>query len=71
MVLSFVGNIVGALVVAEWFPSQATKVYFNLGFADFGLAQLIAVVVILGVWLFNILGVKPSLTRGLRHRRAA
>ena len=44
VVLSFVGNIVGALVVAEWFPSQATKVYFNLGFADFGLAQLIAVV---------------------------
>ena len=47
MVLSFVGNIVGALIVAEWFPSQATKVYFNLGFADFGLAQLIAVFVIL------------------------
>ena len=43
VVLSFVGNIVGALIVAEWFPSQATKVYFNLGFADFGLAQLIAV----------------------------
>ena len=60
VVLSFVGNIVGALIVAEWFPGQATKVYFNLGFADFGLAQLIAVVVILGVWLFNILGVNQD-----------
>ena len=64
VVLSFVGNIVGALIVAEWFPGQATKVYFNLGFADFGLAQLIAVVIVLGVWLFNILGVKPSLAVG-------
>ena len=64
VVLSFVGNIVGALAVAEWFPGQATKVYFNLGFADFGLAQLIAVFVILGVWLFNVLGVKPSLAVG-------
>jgi amino acid transporter len=64
VVLSFVGNIVGALIVAEWFPSQATKVYFNLGFADFGLAQLFAVIVILCVWLFNILGVKPSLAVG-------
>ena len=64
VVLSFVGNIVGALIVAEWFPSQATKVYFNLGFADFGLAQLIAVFVILAVWLFNVLGVKPSLAVG-------
>lgn len=64
VVLSFVGNIVGALIVAEWFPGQATKVYFNLGFADFGLAQLIAVFVIVGVWLFNVLGVKPSLAVG-------
>ena len=67
VVLSFVGNIVGALIVAEWFPKSGDGVkdsFFNLGFADFGLAQLIAVVVILGVWLFNILGVKPSLAVG-------
>jgi amino acid transporter len=38
--------------------------FFNLGFADFGLAQLIAVIVILAVWLFNIAGVKPSLAVG-------
>ena len=68
VVLSFVGNIVGALIVAEWFPGSAKTVYFNLGFADFGLAQLIAVFVILGVWLFNILGVKPSLGGRLRDR---
>jgi amino acid transporter len=64
VVLSFVGNIVGALIVAEWFPGSAKTVYFNLGFADFGLAQLIAVFVILAVWLFNISGVKPSLAVG-------
>jgi amino acid transporter len=67
VVLSFVGNIVGALIVAEWFPKSGDAVgdaYFNLGFADFGLAQLIAVFVILGVWLFNVLGVRPSLWVG-------
>ena len=42
VVLSFVGNIVGALIVAEWFPKSGDgtgDAYFNLGFADFGLAQ--------------------------------
>ena len=67
VVLSFVGNIVGALIVAEWFPKSGDGVkdsFFNIGFADFGLAQLIAVIVIVGVWLFNIAGVKPSLAVG-------
>jgi amino acid transporter len=67
VVLSFVGNIVGALIVAEWFPKSGDgtgDAYFNLGFADFGLAQLIAVLVILVVWSFNVLGVKPSLAVG-------
>ena len=67
VVLSFVGNIVGALIVAEWFPASGDGVddaWFNLGFADFGLAQAIAIVVILAVWLFNVLGVRPSLTVG-------
>ena len=64
VVLSFVGNIVGALIVAEWFPDQATDEYFNLGFAPFGLAQLIAVFVILAVWILNIGGVRPSLWVG-------
>ena len=67
VVLSFVGNIVGALIVAEWFPASGDAVddaWFNLGFADFGLAQAIAIVVILAVWLFNVLGVRPSLTVG-------
>ena len=67
VVLSFVGNIVGALIVAEWFPKSGDgtgDAYFNLGFADFGLAQLIAIFVILAVWSFNVLGVKPSLAVG-------
>jgi amino acid transporter len=67
VVLSFVGNIVGALIVAEWFPKSGDGVgdkWFNLGFADFGLAQGIAVIVIIAVWAFNVLGVKPSLAVG-------
>jgi len=67
VVLSFVGNIVGALIVAEWFPKSGDgtgDAYFNLGFADFGLAQLLAIFVILAVWLFNVLGVRPSLAVG-------
>ena len=64
VVLSFVGNIVGALAVGQWWPDSAATVYFNLGFADFGPAQLIAVIVIVAVWLFNIYGVKPSLWVG-------
>ena len=67
VVLSFVGNIVGALIVAEWFPKSGDgtgDAFFNLGFADFGLAQLIAIFVILCVWMFNVLGVRPSLWVG-------
>jgi amino acid transporter len=64
VVLSFVGNIVGALVVAEWLPDLADDVWFNLGFADFGPAQAIAALVILAVWSFNVFGVKPALWVG-------
>ena len=71
VVLSFFGNIVGALIVAEWFPSQATKVYFNLGFADFGLAQLIAVVRDPGRLAVQRLRRQAVADRGLRHRGAA
>ena len=64
-------ELAGALIVAEWFPKSGDgtgDAYFNLGFADFGLAQLIAIVVILAVWAFNVLGVKPSLVVELQEQ---
>ncbi len=70
--LSFFGNIIGALVVAEWFPGRRAdrrvtrlQTFASTSGWSFGLPQLIAVIgVILGVWLFNMFGVKPSLAVG-------
>lgn len=66
VVLALFGNIIGSLVVAEWFPDQAAEVYYTTPAADspFGLAQLIGIVVVVGVFLFNVFGVKPSLAFG-------
>ena len=64
VVLAIFGNLIGSLIVAEWFPDQAADVYFNLGFADIGLANVIGIGFVIAVWLFNILGVKPSLAVG-------
>jgi amino acid transporter len=66
VVLALFGNLIGSLAVAEWFPSQADKVYYTTpaGGATFGLAQVIGIGVVLVVWLFNIFGVRPSLAVG-------
>jgi len=66
VVLALFGNLIGSLVVAEWFPGQAADVYYTTpaGGATFGLAQLIGIGVVIAVWLFNIFGVKPSLAVG-------
>jgi amino acid transporter len=58
VVLSIFGNLIGSLVQAEWFSG----VTWHIG--HFGLGSTIGIVAILGVWLFNILGVKPSLAIG-------
>ena len=74
VVLSFVGNIVGALIVAEWFPKSGDGVgdaYFNLGFADFGLAQLIAVFVILARLVVQRPRGETVPLGGVHDRRAA
>ena len=66
--LSFVGNIVGALIVAEWFPKSGTA--WTTPTSTWGVAPTRAGAgdrrsfVIIGVWLFNVLGVKPSLAVG-------
>jgi amino acid transporter len=62
VVLSLFGNIIGGLIVAQWFPSLADDVYYSTGFGDVGPAQVIGIALVVGVWIFNVLGVKPSLS---------
>jgi amino acid transporter len=65
VVLAIFGNLIGSLIVAEWFPDSAATVYFTTFFdADIGLANLIGIGFVMAVWLFNILGVRPSLAVG-------
>ena len=65
VVLALFGNLIGSLIVAEWFPSAADDVYYTaFGEATFGLAQVIGIGLVILVWIFNIFGVKPSLAVG-------
>lgn len=66
VVLALFGNIIGSLVVAEWFPSLGDDVWYTTSAAGatFGPPQLIGIGVVFGVWLFNVFGVKPSLAVG-------
>ncbi|MDQ3866520.1 MAG: APC family permease [Actinomycetota bacterium] len=58
-VLALFGVLIGTLVQTEWFPGEDWT--FSTGLADnLGLPHVIAVVVIVLVWLFNIFGVRPS-----------
>jgi amino acid transporter len=73
VVLSFLGLFVGQLAHAAWFPGEpfgtnallagaAGEGYFSTGPVDIGLPHLIAIGLILGVWLFNILGTRVGVT---------
>ncbi|MDP9283355.1 MAG: APC family permease [Actinomycetota bacterium] len=64
VVLSIFGKIIGDLVEAKWFPSQASHVYFSLGNNHLGLSHMIAIGLIAAVWIFNLFGVKPTLFVG-------
>jgi amino acid transporter len=64
VVLSIFGKLIGDLVVSKWFPGQASDVYFSIGKNHLGLPHMIAIGLIVVVWVFNILGVKPSLWVG-------
>jgi len=65
VVLSIFGNLIGGLITAQWFPNAklggTSPGYFSTGPVNIGLPQLIGVGLIIVVWLFNILGVRPSL----------
>jgi amino acid transporter len=64
VVLSIFGKIIGDLVQAKWFPGQASHVYFSIGANHLGLPHMIAIGVIVAVWAFNVMGVKPTLWVG-------
>src|SRR5262249_19296829 len=73
VVLSIFGKLIGDLVTSKWFPGQVIttdkaghlhNVYFTLGSNHLGLSHMIAIGLIVGVWVFNVLGVKPSLWVG-------
>jgi amino acid transporter len=65
VVLAIFGNLIGSLIIAEWFPNSTDTVFFTSPFdIAIGPANMIGIGVVLLVWLFNILGVKPSLAVG-------
>jgi amino acid transporter len=64
VVLSIFGKLIGDLVVSKWFPGSASSVYFTIGSNHVGLSDTIAICIIAAVWIFNVLGVKPSLWLG-------
>ena len=65
VVLAIFGNLIGSLVIAEWFPDSATTVFFSSPFnVDIGPANIVGIGFVILVWLFNIFGVKPSLAIG-------
>jgi amino acid transporter len=65
VVLAIFGNLIGSLVIAEWFPNSATTVFFTSPFnVDIGPANIVGIGFVILVWSFNIFGVKPSLAIG-------
>lgn len=61
-VLSIFGIVVGSLIASQWFSSVTFSYHFGL--TDINLAKIIAAVVILGVWIVNIFGIKPAVWVG-------
>jgi amino acid transporter len=72
VVLSFLGLFCGQIAQAAWFPNEpfgtqtfggaSGEGYFSTGPVDIGLPHLIAIGLIVGVWLFNVLGVRVAVS---------
>ena len=58
VVLAIFGKVIGDLVQSRWFPHSTWSVYD--GVVHLGLSNFIAVGVIIGVWAFNIFGIRPA-----------
>ncbi len=65
-VLASFGLIIGGLIQAEWYPSSADSDFWNFdtGPVSAGFPHVVAALMIVAVWLFNILGVRPALWVG-------
>ena len=64
--LSLFGNLIGSLIVAEWFPGSAEDglLHDTRTMRRSACAQLIGIGIVVAVWAFNVFGVKPSLILG-------
>ncbi|MBV9047307.1 MAG: APC family permease [Solirubrobacterales bacterium] len=63
VVLAIFSKIIGDLIEARWFPHSTWSVWD--GSVHLGLSNFIAVGVIIGVWAFNIFGIRPM--KGLTY----
>jgi amino acid transporter len=69
VVLAIFGILIGQFVTGAWFSSEPLGTpydegWFDAGFVFIGLPHVIATGLIVAVWLFNILGVRVSVTFG-------
>lgn len=69
VVLAIFGIFIGQIVTGAWFSGEPLGTpfdagYFDFGYVNIGLPHLIGTGLIVCVWLFNVLGVRVSLTFG-------
>jgi len=69
VVLAIFGIFIGQIVTGAWFSSEPLGTPFDAGYFDFGsvnigLPHIIGTGLIVLVWLFNVLGVRVSITFG-------
>ena len=67
VVLAIFGILIGQFITGAWFPGEPLgtpfdKGYFSTGPVDIGLPHILGTVLIVAVWLFNVLGVRVSVT---------
>ncbi len=60
-VLALFGIVIGSLIKAEWFTGNTWSLDYGTGtLPTLGIEHFIAAGLIVAVWLFNIIGIKPS-----------
>ncbi len=59
VVLTIFGKVIGDLICSQWFPT-ANQNIVTIGSNHVGVSDFIAIGMIIGVWAFNILGVRPA-----------
>jgi amino acid transporter len=69
VVLAIFGILVGQFITGQWFPGQPLGTplgegWFSTGPVDIGLPHVIATGLIIAVWLFNVTGIRVSVTFG-------